>query len=113
MTTEKKLKSSIYSDVRGICKDTAQKYEMEFDQNAMDTIGELTWKKLLLYTQDLEAFHKHAKRSAVTIDDVKLLCRRNTSLKEFMEKEYPSNSSKDGSGATKRKRKTSNVVTLD
>lgn len=29
---------------------------------------------------DLEAFSKHAKRSNVNVDDVKLLCRRNHSL---------------------------------
>ena len=36
--------------------------------------------KLIEYGSDLEAFAKHAKRSTVLADDVKLLVRRNKGL---------------------------------
>ncbi|GJQ86896.1 hypothetical protein Trydic_g19558 [Trypoxylus dichotomus] len=87
MQTEKKLKSGIYLDVKEICKDVGKEFQVEFDQTASDLIAEMVWKKILLYGADLEAFSKHAERSTITVDDVKLLCRRNTSLREFIEKE--------------------------
>ncbi|KRT85755.1 hypothetical protein AMK59_984 [Oryctes borbonicus] len=110
MQAEKKLKSGVCLDVREICKDVGKEFEVELDQSASDLIAEMVWKKILLYGADLEAFSKHAKRSMITSEDVKLLCRRNTSLMKFVEKECPSVSIKnEASTVNKRKRKASAI----
>ncbi|RZC32039.1 CENP-S domain containing protein [Asbolus verrucosus] len=61
-------------------REVSANLNIEFESDVLDLIAELTWKKLTLYGSDLEAFQKHAKRSTITSDDVKLLVRRNDSL---------------------------------
>ncbi|KAK9700409.1 CENP-S protein [Popillia japonica] len=95
--TDKKLRSGIHLDTKQISKDVSKELEIDFDEAAVELeleidfdeaavelVGEMVFKKLLLYGSDLEAFCKHARRSTVTPDDdVKLLCRNNASLKVF------------------------------
>nr|XP_023013128.1 centromere protein S-like [Leptinotarsa decemlineata] len=85
MTTEQKTKQTIHNTARKIAKEISANFDMEFDSDALDIIAELTYKKLQLYGTDLDAFQKHAKRSTITADDVKLLVRRNESLKELVD----------------------------
>lgn len=39
-------------------KEVAAHLDMEFESGVLDLIAELTWKKLILYASDLEAFQK-------------------------------------------------------
>uniref|UniRef100_A0A5S6Q8N0 Centromere protein S n=1 Tax=Trichuris muris TaxID=70415 RepID=A0A5S6Q8N0_TRIMR len=41
------------------------------------------------WTTDLLAFARHAKRTMVTCDDVRLLCRRNPSLLQHLDSRFP------------------------
>ncbi|CAG9786585.1 unnamed protein product [Diatraea saccharalis] len=50
----------------------------------MEIISELVYRKISVYGSDLEAFAKHAKRSTINSEDVKLLTRRNPSLKAHL-----------------------------
>ncbi|KAJ3644084.1 hypothetical protein Zmor_026757 [Zophobas morio] len=108
---ERKLKHSVYSTARKMSREVGTNLNMEFEPDVLDLIAELTWKKLTLYASDLEAFQKHAKRSTVTSDDVKLLVRRNESLKELMESKLQSIQDNKGTSepASKKKRKASSV----
>ncbi|XP_044271117.1 centromere protein S-like isoform X1 [Tribolium madens] len=109
-TKEQKLKHSVYFTSRKMSREVGAHLNLEFDSDVLDLIAELTWKKLILYASDLEAFQKHAKRSTVTSDDVKLLVRRNDSLKELMASKLQAfNDIKGSSESTsKNKRKASN-----
>lgn len=53
-----KVKQSIYNTSRAIAKEIGDKLKVEFDQNALDVIAELTYKRLYIYGTDLEAFQK-------------------------------------------------------
>lgn len=80
--------------------------EMEYESDAVDLIAELTYKKLISYGSDLEAFERlkgqtkrslnsmifaflrHAKRATINADDVKLLVRRNNSLVSIRKRHF-------------------------
>ncbi|KAJ8911036.1 hypothetical protein NQ315_017402 [Exocentrus adspersus] len=110
-----KSRQVVYNTARKIAEEAAACLDMECDPDALDIIAELTYKKLQLYAVDLEAFQKHAKRSAITADDVKLLVRRNESLKELVDKKLQAiNSLKPPESTTsgvKRKRKPTETIT--
>ncbi|KAK7874042.1 hypothetical protein R5R35_004593 [Gryllus longicercus] len=56
------------------------------EKAATDLISELIWKKAKRIAEDLELFAKHAKRSTINADDIKLLVRHNEKLKEDLSK---------------------------
>ncbi|XP_054281575.1 centromere protein S-like [Macrosteles quadrilineatus] len=89
-STEEKLKLACYFEVskisKFVCENNTLLGELEMDKNAKQLIAELVWKKLQVYAEDLEAFAKHAKRSSINTEDVKLLVRRNPSLVEHVTK---------------------------
>ncbi|KAJ8957774.1 hypothetical protein NQ314_006486 [Rhamnusium bicolor] len=104
-----KTKQTIHNTARNIAKEVGINLNMEFDTDALDIIAELTYKKLLMYGLDLDSFQKHAKRSTITADDVKLLVRRNDSLKKLVESKLETiNSLKPAEPSAKRKRKPTN-----
>lgn len=109
MSVEQMVRQSIHNSAKAIIKELGEKLGVEFDQNAQSIIAELTYKRLLIYGSDLEAFQKHAKRSTITADDVKLLVRRNDSLREIMENKLNKlialKPPADVPNTTKRKRK--------
>ncbi|KAK9700918.1 CENP-S protein [Popillia japonica] len=109
--TDKKLRSGIHLDTKQISKDVSKELEIDFDEAAVELVGEMVFKKLLLYGSDLEAFCKHARRSTVTPDDVKLLCRNNASLKVFLEHECPT--ARNEVTNLKNKRKVTAIVIND
>ncbi|KAL1506119.1 hypothetical protein ABEB36_005543 [Hypothenemus hampei] len=109
MNNEQKFRQHIYTYSRKISNEVGEHFNMKFESNSLDLIAELAYKKLTLYGADLEAFQKHAKRSTVTIDDVKLLVRRNDSLRKMVEEKVDYmqiNKPVEATTAVKRKRKT-------
>ncbi|KAJ9601598.1 hypothetical protein L9F63_000252 [Diploptera punctata] len=83
---EEKLRVTIHSDVHKISKEVAEQINMELDELSTSLIAELIWKKMKVISQDLEQFAKHAKRTTINAEDVKLLVRRNPSLKANISK---------------------------
>ncbi|KAH0809648.1 hypothetical protein GEV33_013143 [Tenebrio molitor] len=92
-----------------ISREVGTSFGLEFEPDVLDLIAELSWRKLTLYAS--EAFQKHAKRSTVTSDDVKLLVRRNDSLKELMEEKLRAiqDNKAPTDPAPKKKRKASSI----
>ncbi|CAH2011244.1 unnamed protein product [Acanthoscelides obtectus] len=108
MSNVQKTKHSIYNTARKLSKEVAADLKVEFHQDVLDIIAELVYKKLVLYGSDLDAFQKHAKRSTITADDVKLLVRRSETLKTVVESKMNLLSSlkpAEAPTAVKRKRK--------
>ncbi|XP_022117981.1 centromere protein S [Pieris rapae] len=106
LSATQKLQAAVHKDVRGICTEACHFLGLEITKPAIEVIAELVFKKCHVYGSDLEAFAKHAKRSTINADDVKLLVRRNPSLKSRLHS-LSSNSGKD------KRRKTVPVVKPD
>ncbi|XP_023727199.1 centromere protein S-like isoform X2 [Cryptotermes secundus] len=67
-----------------MCREVGGQIKMELDKDAVSVIAELVWRKMCVISQDLEHFAKHAKRSTINAEDVKLLARRNPSLRAIV-----------------------------
>ncbi|XP_063826028.1 centromere protein S-like [Ostrinia nubilalis] len=93
LTKNQKIQATLHRDVRAICTETCHFLGLEITKPAMEIIAELVHKKLSVYGADLEAFAKHAKRSTINAEDVKLLVRRNPSLKAHLSTITPAPSS--------------------
>ncbi|XP_018575255.1 centromere protein S-like [Anoplophora glabripennis] len=109
MSTEQKIKQTIHNTSTKLAKEVAASHNMEIASDGIDLIAEMTYQKLLGYGIDLDAFQKHAKRSTITADDVKLLVRRNESLKQMVDSKLQAAGSlkptPDNTTGAKRKRK--------
>ncbi|XP_034832025.1 centromere protein S-like [Maniola hyperantus] len=91
LSTSDKIRIALHKDVNSICKESCHYRGFEITTQAMAIIAELVCKKLSVYGSDLEAFAKHAKRTTINSEDVKLLVRRNPSLKAHLNKLCKSN----------------------
>ncbi|XP_045448089.1 centromere protein S-like [Melitaea cinxia] len=82
LSSNQKVRASLHRDVLSICKETSHYLGLDITGQAVAVIAELVLRKVSVYGMDLEAFAKHAKRSVINQEDVKLLARRNSSLRE-------------------------------
>jgi len=77
-----KLKASVWLAVQKICAEQARDLSVEIDAGFVACLSELVYHQAVTMGQDLESFTKHAKRSIVSIDDIKLYVRRNRDLQQ-------------------------------
>ncbi|GFT36787.1 centromere protein S [Nephila pilipes] len=112
---EEKLQTSVHYAVGKICTDAAESFKVQFSKEFIASVADLAFRQAGIFAEDLEAFAKHAKRSTVNTDDVKLLARRSESLHDHINKmatELAANSIK----AKNKKKKTDEepvVQTID
>jgi len=81
-----KLKAAIGLTVFDICSELETDLGVKYTPEAVAAISNLTEKKIERSADYLEAFAKHAKRSNITADDVKLLTRGNKNLNNHLAK---------------------------
>ncbi|XP_014252816.1 centromere protein S-like [Cimex lectularius] len=112
LSTDEKLKLTTYLAVSKTCDDVGMNNtifgKFTVNKDAKQLITEFIWKKMQCYATDLEHFARHAKRSKINYDDIKLLFRYNEKILEAMtilEKEK-SATQKPG----KRKREAENTT---
>ncbi|GBM30018.1 Centromere protein S [Araneus ventricosus] len=114
---EENLHTSLHYAVGKICNESAEGLKVKFSKEFIGTLADLTFRQAGIFAEDLEMFAKHAKRTTINADDVKLLVRRSKSLQEHISKmaeELSANSLK----AKGKKKKTeigepSHVIDLD
>ncbi|XP_030753236.1 centromere protein S-like [Sitophilus oryzae] len=108
MTTEQKIRQTISNTAKKVTNEFGINSNIEYSADALNLIGEFVVNQLGMYANDLETFQRHAKRTQITVDDVKLLVRRNDSLKEFVDekiKVISKNKPAEAPTTSKRKRK--------
>lgn len=76
---QQKLKAALHFAV-GKISEEATPSGLYFSRPTLACVNEALWAAADVWSRDLEAFAKHAKRAAINVDDVRLLMRRNTSL---------------------------------
>ncbi|XP_077007481.1 centromere protein S isoform X2 [Tamandua tetradactyla] len=79
-----RLKAAVHYTVGCLCEEVASDKEMQFSKQTIAAISEVTFRQCELFAKDLEMFARHAKRSTINTEDVKLLARRSNSLLKFI-----------------------------
>lgn len=87
LSASQRLRAALKRDVTAVCLEST--LGLEITKPAMDLILELIYKKLSVYASDLEVFARHARRCKIQGEDVKLLVRRNKSLRSQLESRSP------------------------
>ncbi|XP_070572313.1 centromere protein S-like [Ptychodera flava] len=77
---EQRLKAAIHYTVGQICEQLAKDEDVVFTRQFIATLAEATYKQCGILATDLELFAKHAKRSVINSEDVKLAVRRANPL---------------------------------
>ncbi|NXI55138.1 CENPS protein, partial [Chloroceryle aenea] len=79
-----RLKAAVHYTVGCLCQEVAEDKAMQFGKQSIAAISEITFRQCEIFAKDLEMFARHAKRSTVTSEDVKLLARRSSSLLKYI-----------------------------
>ncbi|XP_065664517.1 centromere protein S [Hydra vulgaris] len=79
------LKAALHYAVGKICEMKSDEHNVTYSKAFIACLTETVVNKIELFATDLEAFAKHAKRTTINIEDVKLLVRRNPGLAEEIE----------------------------
>ncbi|XP_062449669.1 centromere protein S [Rhea pennata] len=79
-----RLKAAVHYTVGCLCQDVAEDKDVRFSKQSVAAISEITFRQCENFAKDLEMFARHAKRSTVTVEDVKLLARRSNSLLKYI-----------------------------
>ncbi|XP_006783220.2 centromere protein S [Neolamprologus brichardi] len=78
--THQRLKAAVHYTVDRLCQKIGEDHRRPLSRQAIAAIAETTFRQCDIFAKDLEAFARHAKRSIVSVDDVKLVARRSTAL---------------------------------
>ncbi|KAG8186658.1 hypothetical protein JTE90_014734 [Oedothorax gibbosus] len=97
------LQTSLHYSVGKICAQTAEAFNVKFSKQFIATLSDLAFHQTGIFAEDLELFAKHAKRTTVTVDDVKLLVRRSKSLHDHVSKTAAEIASKSTKPKSKKK----------
>lgn len=80
LSSRQRLKAALHYTTMKICQETEEKYDLSISQQVVAVIAETLWRQAESFAVDLEMFARHARRSVISPDDVKLLVRRNSHL---------------------------------
>ncbi|XP_047438145.1 centromere protein S [Mugil cephalus] len=83
--TRQRLKAAVHYTVSRICQNNGESHRREFSRQVIAAIAETTFRQCDIFAKDLEAFARHAKRSTVSAEDVKLVARRSTALTNYIQ----------------------------
>ncbi|XP_068171305.1 centromere protein S isoform X2 [Antennarius striatus] len=78
--THQRLKAAVHFAVGRMCRKVGEDHRREFSRQVIAAIAETTVRQCDIFAKDLEVFARHAKRSTVSAEDVKLLSRRSSAL---------------------------------
>uniref|UniRef100_A0A0P6J570 Centromere protein S n=1 Tax=Heterocephalus glaber TaxID=10181 RepID=A0A0P6J570_HETGA len=77
---QQRLKAAVHYTVGCLCQEVEADKEVQFSKQTIAAISEMTFQQCENFARDLEMFARHAKRSTINTEDVKLLARRSNSL---------------------------------
>ncbi|XP_042335356.1 centromere protein S isoform X2 [Sceloporus undulatus] len=101
-----RLRAAFHYTVAGLCEEVGQDTGIQFSKQAVAAITEITFKQCGSFAKDLEMFAKHAKRTTINMEDVKLLARRSNSLLRYITQKSEELALNNLEQKEKRKKKT-------
>ncbi|XP_019602251.2 centromere protein S isoform X4 [Rhinolophus sinicus] len=81
---QQRLKAAVHYTVGCLCQEVASDKEIPLSKQTIAAIAEVTFRQCENFAKDLEMFARHAKRSTINTEDVKLLARRSNSLLRYI-----------------------------
>ncbi|KAM4652850.1 centromere protein S [Discoglossus pictus] len=86
LSQTQRLKAAVHYTVGCLCQEVAGDEDIQFSKQAVAAISEITFRQSEIFAKDLEMFARHAKRTTINMEDVKLLARRSRSLQVHIAK---------------------------
>uniref|UniRef100_H2LES2 Centromere protein S n=1 Tax=Oryzias latipes TaxID=8090 RepID=H2LES2_ORYLA len=80
-----RLKAAVHFTTGRICQKMGEDHRKEFSRQTVAAIAETAFRQCDIFAKDLEAFARHAKRSMVSAEDVKLVARRSNALSVYIQ----------------------------
>ncbi|TRZ19451.1 hypothetical protein HGM15179_007654 [Zosterops borbonicus] len=102
-----RLKAAVHYTVGCLCQEVAEDKGVQFSKQSIAAIAEITFRQCEIFAKDLEMFARHAKRTTVTTEDVKLLARRSNSLLKYITQKSEELASSNMEQKEKKKKKSS------
>lgn len=102
-----RLRASVHYTTGCLCQDVAEDKGVLFSKQTVAAISEITFRQCENFARDLEMFARHAKRSTITSEDVKLLARRSNSLLKYITQKSDELASSNMEQKEKKKKKSS------
>eukprot|EP00051_Salpingoeca_urceolata_P004213 m.63518 g.63518 ORF g.63518 m.63518 type:complete len:116 (+) comp13469_c0_seq6:532-879(+) len=78
------LRAAVHYTVGQLLEHNEEEEGVTFSKLFAASLADLTYRQIGSWTADLEAFARHAKRSTVSPDDIKLLARRDEDLVRWL-----------------------------
>ncbi|NXJ90495.1 CENPS protein, partial [Corythaixoides concolor] len=101
-----RLKAAVHYTVGCLCQDVAEDKDVQFSKQTIAAISEITFRQCGTDGYFL-ILCRHAKRSTVTTEDVKLLARRSNSLLKYITEKSEELASSNMEQREKKKKKSS------
>ncbi|MBN3326198.1 CENPS protein, partial [Atractosteus spatula] len=77
-----RLRAAVHYTVGLLCREVGEQSDVH--RQSIAALAETTFRQSDTFAKDLEAFARHAKRTTVNAEDVKLLARRSTALHKYI-----------------------------
>ncbi|KAJ1145185.1 hypothetical protein NDU88_011476, partial [Pleurodeles waltl] len=100
-----RLKAAVHYTVGSLCQEMAEEKQVHFSKQTIAALSEVTFRQCETFARDLEMFARHAKRSTINAEDVKLLARRSTALFAFITHKSEALASRNQEQKEKKKKK--------
>ncbi|XP_064611212.1 centromere protein S-like [Liolophura sinensis] len=84
LVLRQQLKAAVHYTVGKICEESEKDLNVKYHRQFIASLSEVTCKKIVSFANDLELFSRHAKRSTVSPEDVKLLVRKSPRLHQHI-----------------------------
>ncbi|KFP70672.1 Centromere protein S, partial [Acanthisitta chloris] len=102
-----RLRAALHYAVGGLCQEVEEDKDVRFSKQTIAAITEITFRQCETFAKDLEMFARHAKRSTINTEDVKLLARRSSSLLKYITQKNEELASSNMEQKEKKKKKSS------
>ncbi|XP_028369555.1 centromere protein S-like [Phyllostomus discolor] len=102
---QQRLKAAVHYTVGCLCSEAAADTQVQLSRQAVAAIAEVTFRQCENFAKDLEMFARHARRSTINTEDVKLLARRSNSLLKYITEKNEEIAQLNTERKTKKKKK--------
>jgi len=84
--SDQRLKAATYYTIKKISKEVEEDKDVSISAKVLATLNESLHRQAAKWARDIEHFAKHARRSEMNIQDVRLLARNNEVLMQHLDK---------------------------